>query len=753
MAQQGCFVPPGLQNPQTTLTLRADNQRWVNHRYTGSGHVVLTYREMRITAGEVTYDDVTGLIGAHGHVVFDDPKGHLEAQEAQYNILTDSGWFSNVHGYLRYASSQPGQPTTSLFVRAEKIARVDQGTYTIEGARVSSCQSPNHGLAFGLGRGKIEVGHTVTGHEAMFRFLGVPVFYLPYVVVSAARKPRQTGFLVPQIGESTQKGFVAGDGFFWAINPSADLLLGLQDFSRRGLAFSGRFRATPSATSKITADVFGIDDHANGSLRNSRAPGASFDIVGQTDDLGDGFRGVVNVDYVNSLAFRTTWSDSFNTAVFSEARQTGFATKNFDAYSVNFSASRYQDFLSAAPVNEQSIIIRHAPSVSFTGIDKQILHSPFFFGFESSLDGVGRSEPGFSTPTVSERVDLFPHITLRSRPFWGFRLTPTAGIRETFYGVSLLPSRGPVNRFLGEFSADLRPPPFEKVFSQSLWGLRLKHVIEPDIKYQIVKATDPQNIFDIVRFDTTDTLTDDNEIEYSITNAILARKDNPGGQEQTPQARDLLSWTLTQKYFFDPTFGGAVARGSEVVIDPTLSLTGFAFPLGRRWSPIDSVLRVSPTPGFDTEFRTDVDPTSGDLLNAGITSRLQTGTLDLALTDFFVSHTVLVPGPIAPSVPLTSLPSFNLLDMMASHGDPSRKGLTEAFRVDYNLSQDIVEDFISQASYNFGCFSLNAQYERFNLGFIRNENLLRLSVTLGNIGTFGSLKPGQFLQRQLRQIP
>lgn len=748
-AQEGCPAPAAPQNTQITLSLHADHQQWVNHVYTGRGHVLLTYGEMRITASEISYDQATGLVLASGRVVFDDPRGHFEASGAQYNILTDRGWFSHARGYIRYAAPRKGETATSLYLRAEKISRLDEETFTVDGARASSCENPNRGLAFGLDRAKIEVGHNVTGHGAMFRFVGVPFLYLPYFVVSASRRPRQTGFLVPQIGESTQKGFVAGDGFFWAINPSADLLLGAQDYSRRGVAFSGRFRATPSSTSKITADFFAIDDRASGSLRNVRAPGGSFDVVGDSDDIGDGFRGVVNASYVNSLAFRSTWSETFNTAVFSEARQTGFATKSFGAYSLNFFASRYQDFLSAAPQNEQSIIIRHAPSISFTAVDQQIRHTPFFFGFETSADGVGRSSPGFVTPTLTGRFDLFPHITLRSRPFWGFHFTPTAGVRETLYSTSLRPGAPALNRFLGEVSLDLQPPPLEKVFSRPLWGLRLKHVIQPDFTYTLVKASDPQNIFDIVRFDTTDILTNDNEVEWSLTNSIFSRKASGGDT----QSRDLISWTLAQKYFFDPTFGGVATPGSEIAIAPTLSLTGFAYPLGRRWSPIDSVLRVSPVSGWDGEFRADVDPSGGGLLNAGITSRVESHTLDLALTDFFVSHTVALPGPVAPGTPLTSLPSFNLLDMMASHGDASRKGLTEAFRIDYNTEQNIMEDFIGQASYNFGCFSVNAQYERFNLGFIRNENLLRLSITLGDIGTFGSLKPGQFLQRQLRQIP
>ncbi|MGH9325657.1 MAG: LPS-assembly protein LptD [Terriglobia bacterium] len=751
-AQQPCSVLPALENPQTTLSLHADSQKWINQVYYGRGNVLLTYREMRLRADSMTYDNSTGEITARGHVVFDDPRGHLEADEANYNIYTDRGWFSKAHGYMHYTPSKHGQvPASSFFVYAEKITRIDQETYTLERARVSSCQKEDHGVAFAMSRAKLEIGQRVTGHDAVFRFLGIPVFYVPAVVVAASREDRQTGFLLPRIGESTQKGFVLGDAFFWAINPSADLLLGLEEFSLRGLGITGRFRARPSASSSITADFFGIDDHASGALRSIRAPGGSFNITGESDDLGAGFRGVVDVDYVNSLAFRSTWSDNFNTAVFSEARQTGFATKDFSAYSINFYASRYQNFLSAAPVNEQSIIIRQVPSASFSGVDKEIGQSPFYFSFDTSLGGAGRSEPGFATPTLTDRLDLFPRLTLRSRPFWGFHLTPTFGVRETYYSTSLKPDHSPVNRFLGEFTLDLRPPSLEKTFSHSFLGRRFKHVIEPDIQYRLVKASDPQSIFDIVRFDDTEVLTDDNEIQFSLTNSLLERKAGPSGEGGS--ARDLISWTLTQKYYFDPTFGGTVQPGSRVAIAPTLSLTGFVFPEGRNLSPLNSLLKFSPSSRFDAELTTDLAPEGGGMLDAGITARVETQPLDLAFTDFFVNRAVLLPAPIAPSIPVTSLPTFHLLNMTASHGQTSHKGISEAFRVDYNIQENTIEDFVGQASYNFGCFALNAQYERFNLGAIRNENLFRLSITLGNVATFGSLKPAQFLQRQLRQIP
>jgi LPS-assembly protein len=752
-AQQPCFAPSDPPDVQSTLTIQAQSQELVKNVVYMRGHVVLTYKDMRVTADQAIYNRSTGDLSARGHVIFDSPRDHLEAESAHYNVYTDKGWFYKTHGYVRFPPPKrpiPGEFSavpTQLFVQADKIERLDQDTYTIERAQVSSCRQEDRGIAFELKTAKLEVGHHLTGHGVVFRFVSLPILYVPFFAVAASQAPRQFGFLLPQIGEDTQKGFTLGDGFFWPINPSTDLRVGLEDFSLRGLGISGRFRALPGASSSIAATFFAINDHASGRLRSIRAPGGSFQITGNSDDLGDGFRGVVDVGYVNTLAFRETWAENFSTAVLSEALQTGFASKNFDAYSLNFYASRYQDFLSAAPVNEQSVIIRQFPSVSFSGIQNQLGDSPFYFAFDTSGDGLGRSAPNFVSPTLSERLDLFPRATLRLRPLWSFHITPTFAARDTYYGTSLKPNHSPVNRLLGDFSIDVRPPSFEKLFAHPLWGRRFKHVIEPDIQYHLVRATDPQSIFDVVPFTVSDFLTEDNELEYSLTNSLFERK----AGDKSKQARDLISWTISQKYFFDPTFGGTISRGSQVPIGPALSLTGFSFPLGRPFSPIDSDLRFSPSSNLDTELRTDIDPQGGGVLDAGITSGVRSHSLDLEFTDFFVNHTELLPAPIAPAIPLTLVPTFNLLDVVASYNNLLHKRLSEGFRVDYNLSQGIAEDAVAQVSYNFGCFALNAQYERYNLGAIRNENLFRVSISLGNIGTFGSLKPGQFLQHQLQQ--
>jgi LPS-assembly protein len=732
------------------LTIQADTEEMQKDVYHLHGHVRVTYQGMDLTADEASYNSITGEVVAKGHVVFAGPDAHLEANEAHYNVITGRGWFIHAHGTFQpHLRPRPRvlQTSSPFHLQAEKVVRLDESNYILSHGRVTMCEHPARGWTISTRKAHIVVDDKVVSHDAVVRFFHMPVLYLPVMVTSIKPRPRQSGFLLPEIGESSQKGLILGDGFFWAINPSADLLLGLENYSLRGVARGGRFRARPTDGSNITVNYFGVNDQGIGPLRQQRAPGDSLQANGVVKDLGYGFRGVLDVDYISSLAFRLTFTNNFSEAVSSEAHQRGFVTKNFDADSINFDVSRYQDFLSSAQKPGNSVVIQKTPEFSFSGIDQQIGHSPFYFSFDTSAGAFGRSEPGFETPDLSPRLDFHPQLTLRAPAFWGFHITPSADVETTHYGASRKPGEASLDRVLGELSVDVRPPSLEKVFSVPHFGYKFKHVIEPDITYRLVRASDPQDIMDVVRFDNLDTLTETNEIEYSLTNSILVRKDEPDGSSDTPQARDLISWRLSQKYYFDPSFGGVLQPGQTVAYAPTLSLTGFAFTGGRHLSPIVSVLKLSPFANYDTEVRADVDPSGGGVLNAGITSHLHRNRFGLALTDFFINRTVGLPELATSTTPasLGSLPSFNLLRTVVTYGDVSHHGFSGAFGIDYNFSQRISQQVVSQLSYNFSCFAVDFEYRRFDLGPLRRENQFRVAISLANVGTFGDLKPRERL--------
>jgi LPS-assembly protein len=650
-AQQAPPVPE-LQGPGKDVIIHSDTQQKDKDTYHLRGHVEIVYEDIHVHADEASFDMASGEVMARGHVVFDDPQSHLAAEEVHYNVNTKKGWFANGTGFIHpKVRSRPRVLKTEnpFYFSGESVEREDEDTYIVNHGRMTSCECEKKGWSVSAQQARITVDDKMVAHGAVFRFLGIPFFYFPFLEDSIAREPRQTGFLLPNIGNSSQKGYIVGDGFFWAINPSADLMFGLEDFSKRGVSERGEFRARPSANADFTVNYFGVNDKYSGVTEQYdpvtdtykkvplRAPGESIRAFGKDDDIGDGFRAVVNVDYVNTMAFRSTWSGTYTEAVSSEALQSGFMTKNWNAYSFNISAERYEDFLSTQLVPANAVTIRHLPSVELSGEDKQIGNSPVYFSFEAQADAVGRTEPGLTLPLLTDRLDVHPQILLRPKEFWHFHFTPKLGFRATRYGVSLAPNHRPVDRLLAEVGLDLRPPSLEKTFNQSYRGYRLKHVIEPDIQYNLVRASDREDILDIVRFDAMDIFTETNEVEYSLTNSILARKDVPDNSPDTPQARDIFSWRISEKYYFDPTFGGALIPGRINVFASTIDLTGFAFEHGQRFSPIESVFKFAPFSNYDTEIRTDMSPSgTGGVVDAGITSHVKRGLLGLTLKDFFI---------------------------------------------------------------------------------------------------------------------
>ena len=805
--QQQPSGPLDLQNSDKILSIHADSQERSRDLSHLRGHVQVTYRGMKLTADEVTYNEASGEVVATGHVLFTDPRSHIVANEVHYNVRTEKGWFSNASGYIyTHPHARPKAPPTEnpyyiqtdrskvlytenpLYFQGKEFDRLDEDTYTVKNGRFTTCDCESKGWSFSASEAKVELDDKAFAHGSTIRFLGVPLFYFPFLATSIARRPRHTGFLLPHIGNSSIKGTIVGAGFFWAISPSMDLLLGLEDYSLRGLAPRAIFRANPTDATKLTVDFFEVNDKDK--ARQNRAPGKSLKMLGDTLDLPYGFRGVAAVDYVSSLAFRETYSPTFTEAVNSEARQNGFLTKDFDAYSFNVYASRYQDFLSAQLpyqcqgsechlVPENSIIIRQTPEFSFSGMDRQAGRSPFYFSFQTSAGEVGRTEPGLELPSLSERLDVHPELTLRIPEFWGFHLTPSAGVDAARYGTSLETAPAPpetthppLTRLLGDFSLDLRPPSFEKVFTKSLRGRRFKHVIEPDIVYRLVKARNSEELADVVRYDDLDILCQTSEVEYSLTNIILARKNVSDGTANTPQAQELISWRVAQKYYFDPTFGGVLGPNNPTVWEPTLSLTGFHFIPGRRMSPVISDLKVAPFSFYDTELKVDLSPYGGGILDAGITSHVRHGVYGLAFTDFYINKNtyinplsestspasttstafiaptslaeyLLLPprSPTTTTTSATPTTSYHLLNLLATFGDFNRKGLSGALGVDYNIVQKIAAGAVGQLSYNFGCFGLNFEVQRFSLGTFRQENVYRVAISLANIGTFGDFKP------------
>ncbi|HZQ67015.1 MAG TPA: LPS assembly protein LptD [Terriglobales bacterium] len=758
------------------VTIRAISQERVGPVFKLHGQGEIHYRTYILYADEVTYDSSTGDATADGHVVLDGGPSdeHIEASHAAYNIRKETGHFENVTGTVGIKVRGPRTTLTSSnpFVFTGKVVdKTAPDRYLVIDGTVTTCELPRPKWVFNARRVYVDTGKNATIYNSTFKIRGVPILYLPFATHPVQREVRESGFLIPSIGQSSTKGTVLGESVFLVINRSMDAHIGAEYFSQRGWSQRGEFRAQPSEKSYVDLNYFGVLDRGIGNPVMKQ--GGENARLNAEDTFGH-FRGVANIDYLSSYVFRLAFNEIFSQAVFSEVKSQAFLSNTTQGFSYNASVRRYQNFESTSPGDV--ITILHAPSFESSGVDRQIAGSPFYWSYDAAAEGLSRSEPSFRTANLVGRFDLNPGISLPLR-FRGWSVRPDLAVRDTYYTQQLLPSSGvfgvaesdAVNRKALEAGLDLRPPPVEKVFAKEFLGHRWKHVIEPRIVYRYVTGVD--NFQNILRFDDRDILSDTNEVEYSLVNRLYAKRTSkappkcgtegmpslfighpppskripwepaPEAKEKNcsagPAVREIVSWELAQKHFFDPSFGGALVRGRRNVFTTTADLTGIAFVTDPRVnSPLISRLRIATTDRSDAEWDLDYDFKTGQINSSLALMNFRVGPFTLGGGDAFLR----AQGETTTRNNLPTTPVFNQIRMIFGYGSANKRGLAFATHVGYDAKLGFLQYGALQTSYNWDCCGISLEYRRFALGSVRNENLFRFNFALTNVGSFGNLR-------------
>jgi LPS-assembly protein len=476
----------------------------------------------------------------------------------------------------------------------------------------------------------------------------------------------------------------------------------------------------------------------------------------------------------------------YTEAIDSEVRSQIFLSNTTNGFHFDALTERYQNFEICNPATENNagcttltqtelVRILHTPSFFVSGEERQLGNTPLYWSFESAAEGLQRREaseglqPGLRTAALVGRFDLAPSLSMPLQwEGWSFR--PEVTLRDTIYTEQYegRVADDPISRRSLETSVEVRPPALSRVFDHPWLGRKWKHVIEPRMRYDYV--TGVNNFSNILRFDATDVLTNTNEVEYSLVNRIYAKRVDPdakdcdrqgmstltiGGVPQvgavpwevppTPESqpcasgpREILSWEVGQKYFFDPTFGNALVSGQRNVFTTTADFTGIAFlDSERRFAPIISRLRVETSPRTNTEWDLDYDLKAGRINGSTALVNYHYGQFTIGGGDAFLRVIDTAAGAPVTSVTANEFHQFRVL---LGYGQLNKRGFSAAtsFGVDANLSS--LQYASVQASYTWDCCGMSLEYRRFALGSVRDENQYRFSFTLANVGAFGNLK-------------
>ena len=791
-----------------SATICADQQEKAGDLYTLRGHAEIHYRTYVLRADELTYDSDTGEATAKGHFTVDGGPNddHIKASHGTFNVTAETGRFYDVTATtgLRFSGGRAILTSTAPFAFTGKIVeKTSPDRYVVYNGSITTCELPHPKWKFQARKVTVDAGGNASIYHSDFLLHGFPIFYFPYATHPVAREARHTGFLVPSAGRSSTKGNVVGDSFYWAINRTMDATVGGEYFSKRGSSQRGEFRARPTDASYVDLNYFGVIDRGIAVNTGQFIQGPNGTPIPVTATLREGgqearltaegnfygFRAVSDVDYLSSFLFRLAFNEVFTQAINSEVKSQVFLSKSLNGFSFGGTIERYQNFFQTTdssgnlsnPPSFNSIRILHTPSLDATSVDRPFGHLPLFWSFESSVAGLSRSEPGFQTSTLLGRFDFSPAISMPLQ-FRGWDLRPALTLHETYYSqrfdsVSGTVQNDPTNRQALETSVELRPPTLERIFDKEILGRKWKHVIEPRVVYRYV--TGVHDFLNVLHFDDRDILSNTHEVQYGFVTRLYAKRKPSSIQEcetpmtglavgaaapeQTvpwerpshlennpcivgPEVKEVLTWEIAQKYFLDPTFGGALVAGQRNVLATTEDMTGIAFLTEpRHLSPAISRLRIATGTHTDTEWDVDYD-FQLDRINAStLLLNYNAGPFTFGAGDAFLQIPQTTPpslteGKCGPTESNQITCKFQQFRVALGYGGLTRRGLSAASSFGFDAETRQLQFATAQTTYNWDCCGITLEYRRYAIANVRNENLFRFTFSLANIVSFGNLR-------------
>jgi lipopolysaccharide assembly outer membrane protein LptD (OstA) len=218
------------QQPNEALNISADEVEYQTDRdiYVGRGHVVINQQGKTLTADHVMFSNKTRQGVATGNVVVKDGTDVLRSPFLQFNIDTVEGVVYD--GELDSAGG-------GYRMQGREVRKTGPNSYAFDDARFTTCRCPKDTDRdpWAVRAKKADLDLDGYGHarNSTLEVLGIPVFWLPYAVYPLKRA-RQTGFLFPQGGTSSQSGGNINLPFFWAARDDLNVTLEADYQFKRG---------------------------------------------------------------------------------------------------------------------------------------------------------------------------------------------------------------------------------------------------------------------------------------------------------------------------------------------------------------------------------------------------------------------------------------------------------------------------------------------------------------------------------------
>lgn len=673
-----------------------------------TGHVEVLWQDTVIHADAIDFDLRSRELFAEGRVTMAAGDMVLSGEKLVFNLKTHRGEMRDAFGMA--------SPVVRF--HADGLQQTDRDTLVFQRLDFSSCAQIAPRWSLRSRRGRIKKEQYIEMHGALLRIKSVPVFYLPYLRYPLPRDGRSTGFLFPGIGSSGLRGFFVQNAFFWALKPNLDMTLGLDYFSKLGVGASDEVRYL-FRDAQGSARVYYFRYRPGNQVY--QAPGDDYFVEAEHRQrlpfLNTRLR--LNVNLQSRPDFLRLFDTHFDMARRANFPSEASLTSSFANVQATVGVSRRETYY---VTRNKSLVLESIPSLALNLNQQRLGPLPGYFSLAADFQRTRRSgesfeeDPQFVTGLFSQRLTLAPSYRLALVRLPWLNGSLNLGAQRTFYAKSWDAETGtavdkPVSVSYQTAQLSMQGPIFSRVFAAGAG--RLKHVVEPEIVF--FYASEASNTDRLLKVDRSD-FPSTSKISLRLTSRLLAK-----GSGAAASPREVLSYSLSQEYFFDPA-----AANFNLMIDGE-------YP---RFSKLSQALRLRPAESLTLDAVADYNHYLRDLTLLNLRAAYNrpgsplTGTLSYSIyrnpyqaKDFDLNQRLLTTG---------------------LHFDLAGFPLKLDGRLDYSFSEKPGKRLLHgslDAGFDYQCLFFHLQFKTFTwLG--KSHPQFRIGVSLWQLGMAGDFFGG-----------
>ena len=570
---------------------KVEFQRGGNAQFTDE--ILVTSGNRRLRAADASYDAESGVIDVSGGVEFREPGTTVSGISASFDTREQKIKFEEAE-FEVYAT--PARGAADLIqLSGEGKLRLDNVSYTscaeddedwrLSANEIKLDQATGRGVAKGA---KLKVGK-------------VPVLWRPWISFPIDDR-RKSGFLLPKIGRSDERGLEFSLPYYLNLAPNYDATVTPHFMADRGLQGQGEFRYLfRQHRGKLTGE-FLPDDDKTGEDR-------AYVGVENTSDLWRDWR--ANLDF--QTVSDDTYFEDLSSGVASTSQTNLPQTLDFLKFTRHWTwLLRFQDYQTL----DQAITLEEEPYKQLPRLASQGRWDDGWLGFDYAFDGeladFDRSQslagtrlylnPKISYPIEQGGLYAIPSVAFSHTSYW---------LRDEPEGVDDNPDvTAPI------YTVDIGAN-FEKLYGDNL---RYVQTLEPRIQVVSIpfEDQDDQPVFDTIepdfnfvqlyrenRFNGPDRIGDTDQVSWGLTSRLL--------DSQT--GRQILTATFGNIRYLDDldvTLPGGTPSdedSSDYIAELSMDLAkNWNMDLGYQWDTEDSATAL-------TEARLQYQPGPFQVIN------------------------------------------------------------------------------------------------------------------------------------------